>query len=423
VFALSKRVPACVPRGVGVMNPALASTIAPDAVTDNLLLITIAVSVVVAIVGGVFGFVGGQAILAQAPGTTNVVGQLPRLKNLAWLLGGSFTFYVADPKKLPLPAKFSMTWPWIAYVLGAMVGVFAAFAMAHVAVTNSIRFYNAGRPSGQQLDVHALRSEYLLNRKERYEKRRAADEKAIAEKIAAKEEQAAAVEERRSAEFSELRRQANKLVVTHIYRTLQFLHAEPVRHDSEVLTLIGTIMDTIRAYVVAYAGGRLVGDDAKVRATFMAFIPFAKGDAELWAKRLFTGGMTGEYLGDLVLRSPATVEGDQIIVPVARDKANLLPGAPQALVTRQPKIMNIRERGFLSDSPKFAKPELSEYFKRHYFVGINSITSIPIEKGHECVGILNIETSQTMLVGANEKEAEAIVDRLQVPIALLSAFL
>lgn len=396
------------------MNGAPAAAQTMDA--TSLLLLTIGISVVIAIVGGVIGFVTGQVVIAQSPGQSTVAAQLPRLRNLFWLAGSSFTLIVADTKKLQLPDNFAMFWPWLGYLAGAMIGVVAAVVWACAELDRSATAFNRSRSAERQLDRNALRMELLWNGKERYERKREEEEA----RIRALEDRES--DDRRN-ELSELRRQANRLVVANIYATLQILQTTVLDENDKTSATLETIIATIRLYVIAYTNGRLAGDDKTVRVTLMGFVPADRGTPALRRARLFTNGMPDAYSGDLVLRVPPAVEGDRIVLPVAASKEHLLPGAPHAYVTQQPTVINIREKGFPRGGPPALRAEIADYFNRTYFTDIRSITSIAVIKGHDSIGVLNIETSLENLVGADREEAQAVVDRLQVPIALLSAFL
>jgi hypothetical protein len=253
-------------------------------------------------VGGIFGFVAGQAILAQSPGQGTAVGQLPRLKNLLWLASGSFPLLIADSKKLQLPDDFKMVWPWLGYLIGAMIGVVIAFALGFYWLGKSIKAFNASQPPNLRLDIHALRFEYFLNGKEKYESKRLEEMKAIAARETTSNQL-------RRSDLAELRRQANELVVANIYQALKILQAgAPI--PAEVATeTIKTLLATIRTFVIAYAGGRLAGDTAKVQVTCMSYIPAAASNAADKQKRLFIKGMPDNYAGDLILRVPPDIEG------------------------------------------------------------------------------------------------------------------
>jgi hypothetical protein len=132
---------------------------------------TLLVSLLAALVGLVMGWIVGLNGFAQPAKGTTAAEELPRLKNVLWLLSGFGALFIADPKKIGLPDDFSMVGPFIAYGFAAMVSFVAAIAWTLHSIKSSVNQFNQNHAAKNHLDLAELRDEYLYYGKPRFDQK------------------------------------------------------------------------------------------------------------------------------------------------------------------------------------------------------------------------------------------------------------
>ena len=92
----------------------------------------------------------------------------------------------------------------------------------------------------------------------------------------------------------------------------------------------------------------------------------------------------------VVMKYQAGALAPFISLPVRAANDYVLPGAPEAFVRKQPQIMS-RKVAFPPKSPIPAaiQTDIGEFFLRAEF---ESVLSIPLVRGSDCVGIINVES-------------------------------
>jgi hypothetical protein len=358
-----------------------------------------AFAVLAGLIGLVVGAVLGLNGFAQ-PVSTTALSQTPRIKNIGWLLTGFFVIYLADPKRIGLPDDFPLLYPFVAYGVGAIIGVFCAIGWMVTSIRSSVRAFQSVNPLGSDIDASALVREYLTYGKARFDD--AWDkEKARAQQTA---------ENRRR----QLALEADGLAADCIYSITRQLGAQRRLPESD---LMDAILRAICARATAITSRPLV-----LRPSYFAFVAHRQADNEVIDNALFTADMPGRYSGYLVLRRGSQRVSREVILPISSVPAQVLPGAPEAVLLQGYSVLNRRNIRFREEISKQVQGEVREFYRHPYFDPIASITSLLVFDRDTFHGVVNIESSEPNLLGTDENELRAVVESLQPLVALLAVF-
>jgi hypothetical protein len=353
-----------------------------------------------AFVGLAIGIIVGLNGFAQPANESSRAAEIPRLKNLLWLVSGFAALIIADPKKLWLPDNFPMFWPCMAYGFGSMIGLVIAIGGTLRSITSSVNFFNESQLREVRLDPANLRSEYI-----HYGKARFNEQFQKAKELAEKR-----------AEELRLRPEVGKMIVDCTYSTIGYLAHPAAERTTEVANLqIDVIMKAMCAAVRAY-GSRL----PEIRASYMEYVQIDAVDDVLRPQLEFTTGMSENYSGYLKLRLGGGVQLREVVLPVAKENSHVLPGAPEALLQIGIAIMNLSEITFQSGVSLQVQNEIRNFFRDNYFLNIASVTSLEIVSPERIRGVINLESTETNLLGMGPEGVKAMAERLRPLCALLS---
>jgi hypothetical protein len=358
------------------------------------------------LVGTILGFNG-----FSQPATPSLIGQSPRIKNLLWLLSGFFAIFIADFKKLGLPADLPLAWPFVAYGFGAFLGVVSSVMWMVRSITKTVRAFNA-QHRAHPLDPGAFQREYLTYGKTRYEELWN-KEKGEAVDL---EEKANALE-LEAGKQRQIVSDADKMIAACVYASLAHIGLTPSARRQAQGALIDTIMAAALNVVRLHSSEQLT-----LRGSYMAYTTDPSAAPALRMRALFTGGMPSSYKGFLELRRGGGLAVREVVLPVALNSDAVLPGAPEAVGVLGPAIMNIRDIAFRPAVVQSVQDEIVAFFRDPYFGPIASITSLVIFDGGTVHGVMNIESSAVDLLGQNGPAMPDVLARLQILVALLSIF-
>jgi hypothetical protein len=163
--------------------------------------------------------------------------------------------------------------------------------------------------------------------------------------------------------------------------------------------------------------------DLRLRANYMSAQRFDAAAAErLGDGLLFTWGNPGRYAHILLLERYAHQGVDRTVaLPVDATplhEATLLPGAPRAFASDF-DLINSAEPVFRPKIPKNVRQDIKQYFASLNF---QSVLSLPLLRGTERVGVINIESNREDLIGESTEVLQRIEGFLR-PYSMLLGLL
>ena len=353
-----------------------------------------------ALVGLLMGCIVGLNGFAQPAAESTLVSEIPRLKNLLWLLSGFAVLVIADPKKLWLPDNFPMFWPCIAYGFAAMFGLVIAIGGTLRSITSSVNFFNANH-----LPVHASTPAAL---------------------------------ERVSPLWQSALRRAVREGKGNSGGTGRGTPASPGSSQDDCRMHLAALSPTCSPRRAANRrrrqfaarrdyegrlrrGARLWNPPSGDQAGWPAWITCRsmQVDEALRRRLKFTTGMPEEYSGYLKFRLGGGALLRDVVLPVAKEDS-FLSYRSEALSEMGVAIINLSESHFSQPHVSSqVQNEIRNFFRENYFQNIASVTSLVIASPERICGVLNLESSEPNLLGAGPASAKAMAERL--PATMCSA--
>lgn len=316
----------------------------------------------------------------------------PRVRNLLWIISGAVGVLLADWKIFSDSGVTSEQRAVLvaAYLLAAVVS--AAVWVIGIAIGI---FANAATQSQKSVRGHAfdLTLTFLSSGYKKYQ--------------LSKNE----FLKRKDLAVAELAGEVGLVTSSLIARALRDREpgADPANRENTVSTLMEAASEIVQ----------LVSDGAnpELRTNYMLSVPKDELNAAKATKPYFTYGDTGRYETYLVLERYRSGPYSAICLPVeprnSGDRA--LPGAPHAFYSGEFGVINAKKPPKCGWLPKATQAEIADFFRK---VDFQSVLSVPIIKGDQRVGVLNIESSLEDVVGQGPGIVKELVKAL-APLLLL----
>ena len=178
---------------------------------------------------------------------------------------------------------------------------------------------------------------------------------------------------------------------------------------------------------VASVVRRRAGEPApRIALNYLALRPFADVPEARRADLLFTFGDVRRYAYVLALRRRHDGTGEEplgqpLLIPVdaaASGPSQLLPGAPQLVHGLEHVMIETRRLAFATGVPEETRLRVAAFFRA---LRCRSVLSLRLVVGSAVVGVLNIESSQTNMVGQGDEAVEDILTIVK-PFAAILAY-
>jgi hypothetical protein len=350
------------------------------------------------LLGAVFGVLLALDGFGRPPSSPTAIGQTVRFRNVLWVVGTFFALLVADFKKLHLD-NLDLSTPYIVYVVSVLVSFVLSVAAMCGTIVASVGHLNKKLQPHNSLDYFILLREYLSHGKSKYDE------------LWKKESERALAADRENIRM--LDGPIETSFALCVYGGLAHARKAQPERDASESAMLGVILSAIENAI--YAMRRNIF----VRASYMYFVSADNGNLP-HIQPHFTEGMPTNFMGYLTLKHGGGFPTRTIVLPVADNGYYILPGAPQAVRNLGYAIMNLDKIEFAPRIPKNIKKEIEDYFGDEWFANVRSVTSFAVHDGRVIHGVINIESSEKNLLGADPAAAKNAMSRLQSVVAVLS---
>jgi GAF domain len=155
------------------------------------------------------------------------------------------------------------------------------------------------------------------------------------------------------------------------------------------------------------------------KINYMRAIPKERATAEQLSMIQFGKPPDAEYSHILLLEqyTLGTIT-PKFALPVHCDEQRCLPGAPTAFLKNRPVAVVASRIEFAADVPRRTRNEITAYFKQEKF---RSFLSVPMQRGDEIVGVVNIE-AKTAIFDPRDLRVNVVAESLH-PLCMSLAYL
>lgn len=314
------------------------------------------------------------------PGEEADIQERPRIKNFFWIGGGAVAVVLVDwnifegTPLSPEARGMLMFWYFLAAVLTALILiiVISVFVALQANARQKAGKFEAGT-------LWTLLGEYWHYGFPRYTAKRNEIEAGVMRREVTAELQASIPEE-------------ISAICASISTTMQAVHNEAMwtnttQREQHVDNILKAMESTIK--VIAREDG-----DLKLNSNYMIALP----KTGVAGKKVLFEEEDRDPQAYLELARYASGETADVLIPVAKGRSKLLPGAPTAFVKRGAAVINCKNPVFESEVTEPIRAAIRQYFAGATYA---SVLSVPLIWEREVVGVANIESSKVDLLGRN----------------------